>query len=155
VLFVDIRGFTALSEEKLAYDIVHILKPFLRGRPTRRSRRLEGGIDKFIGDGLMALFADPARPGLRLSRRDGAATAIERALVAVNRDLAPSSGRRCASPWGCTPAAWWSAASVPGGAARTVIGPAVTSRAGWRRSPRPAMRRRRFAPHGRSAPPST
>jgi adenylate cyclase len=58
VLFVDIRGFTALSEHKLAYDVVHILNRFFAAA-TLAVQDAGGRIDKFIGDGLMALFVDP------------------------------------------------------------------------------------------------
>jgi adenylate cyclase len=55
VLFVDIRGFTALSEGRLPYDVVFILNRYF----TAMGRAVEsagGRVDKFIGDGVMALF---------------------------------------------------------------------------------------------------
>jgi len=125
VLFVDIRGFTALSEEKLAYDIVHILNRFFAAANTA-VQEAGGRIDKFIGDGLMALFADPRGLDFACRAAMEAATAIERALVAVNRDLAAElraplriamglhAGRLVVGRIGAGEAA-----------ARTVIGPAV------------------------------
>ena len=87
VLFVDIRGFTRLSETKLAFDVVYILNTFFAeaGRAVEASG---GRIDKFIGDGLMAVFehagglADASRNALQ------AVTDIDAALRSVNRKLA-------------------------------------------------------------------
>ena len=86
VLFVDIRGFTRLSETKLAFDVVYILNAFF----TEAGRAVEasgGRVDKYIGDGLMALFehadglADATRNALR------AVAAIDASLAKVNRRL--------------------------------------------------------------------
>jgi len=86
VLFVDIRGFTALSERKLAYDIVHILNRFFAAA-NLAVQEAGGRIDKYIGDGLMAIFVDPR--GIDHSCRSAiaAASAIGRELATVNRDL--------------------------------------------------------------------
>jgi adenylate cyclase len=87
VLFVDIRGFTRLSETKLAFDVVYILNTFF----TEAGRAVEisgGRIDKYIGDGLMAVFehtdglADASRNALQ------AVAGIDVALRSVNRKLA-------------------------------------------------------------------
>jgi adenylate cyclase len=55
ILFVDIRGFTALSEGRLPYDVVFVLNRYFAamGRAVEASG---GRVDKFIGDGIMALF---------------------------------------------------------------------------------------------------
>ena len=62
VLFADLRGFTRLSEEKLPYDVVFILNRFFA--TMGEAVQAHGGhLDKFIGDGVMALFGvdgDPA-----------------------------------------------------------------------------------------------
>lgn len=55
VLFADIRGFTQLSEQRLPYDTVFILNRYF----SEMGHAIEsagGRIDKFIGDGIMALF---------------------------------------------------------------------------------------------------
>jgi adenylate cyclase len=63
VLFSDIRSFTPFAEARLAYDVVHILNRYfyLMGEAVLGRG---GRIDKYIGDGLMALFGvgknDPA-----------------------------------------------------------------------------------------------
>ena len=76
VLFCDIRGFTALSDRRLPYDIVFLLNRYfaLVGNAVEQSG---GRLDKFIGDGAMALF------GLEASRAD----ACRHALAAASAIL--------------------------------------------------------------------
>jgi adenylate cyclase len=55
ILFADIRGFTALSEGRLPYDVVFVLNRYFAA--IGRAVEVAGGrVDKFIGDGVMALF---------------------------------------------------------------------------------------------------
>jgi adenylate cyclase len=64
ILFSDIRSFTPFVETHLAYDVVHILNRYFR-QMGEAVLRHGGYIDKYIGDGLMALFGmesnDPAQ----------------------------------------------------------------------------------------------
>ena len=63
VLFSDLRDFTALSEGRLPYDVVFVLNRYF-GAMGRAIETAGGRVDKFIGDGIMALFGvegDPAR----------------------------------------------------------------------------------------------
>ncbi len=55
ILFADLRGFTTLSQDKLPYDVVFLLNRYFAamGMAIEESG---GRIDKFIGDGIMALF---------------------------------------------------------------------------------------------------
>lgn len=55
VLFCDIRGFTAISDSRLPYDTVFLLNRYFSvvGQAVERAG---GQMDKFIGDGAMALF---------------------------------------------------------------------------------------------------
>jgi adenylate cyclase len=55
ILFADIRGFTALAEGRLPYDVVFILNRYF-ATVGRAVESAGGRIDKFIGDGAMALF---------------------------------------------------------------------------------------------------
>jgi adenylate cyclase len=85
-MFIDLRGFTSLSENRLPYDVVYILNRFFAH--TGEAIVASGGtIDKYLGDGLIALFgqesepADAARAALR------AASAIDVGLDIVTREL--------------------------------------------------------------------
>lgn len=74
VMFVDIVDFTSFSEKNLPYDIVHALNRFFDATGGVIDRH-HGYIDKYLGDGVMALF------GLKDDGEDNACTgAIEAAL---------------------------------------------------------------------------
>ena len=55
VLFADLRGFTAIAEQKLPYDVVFLLNRYFAAMGSAINRA-GGHVDKFIGDGVMALF---------------------------------------------------------------------------------------------------
>ena len=55
IMFVDIRGFTALSEGRLPYDVVFVLNRYFAAMGLA-VEAAGGRVDKFIGDGVMALF---------------------------------------------------------------------------------------------------
>jgi len=61
VLFLDIRGFSKISEKSLPYDIVFILNSFF-DEITREIEAKNGYVDKFMGDGMMALFGLSSSP---------------------------------------------------------------------------------------------
>jgi adenylate cyclase len=66
ILFADIRGFTALAEGRLPYDVVFVLNRYFSAM-GRAIESAGGRVDKFIGDGVMALFGieSGARAGCR------------------------------------------------------------------------------------------
>ncbi|MBI3451655.1 MAG: adenylate/guanylate cyclase domain-containing protein [Rhodospirillales bacterium] len=55
IVFADLRGFTMLAERKLPYDLVFVLNRYFAGM-GRAIEAAGGQVDKFIGDGVMALF---------------------------------------------------------------------------------------------------
>lgn len=59
VLFVDIRGFTSLSESLEPEKIVEILNKYLT-LTTEAVSKNNGTLDKFIGDAAMAVFNSPS-----------------------------------------------------------------------------------------------
>lgn len=86
VMFVDLRGFTRMAHDRLPYDTVFILNEFF-GAVGAAIVENGGRIDKFIGDGLLAVFgqrgglAEGCRQALRTAR------AIDLALDEVNAKL--------------------------------------------------------------------
>ncbi len=55
ILFSDIRSFTSFSEKSLPYDIIHILNRYFEA--VGHCIDENGGyIDKYMGDGIMAIF---------------------------------------------------------------------------------------------------
>lgn len=74
VLFVDLRGFTAMSEKKSAREVVQVLNRYLE--VLVEAVVAHGGVvDKFIGDAVMAAFGAPVSQG------DDAFRAVQAALV--------------------------------------------------------------------------
>jgi adenylate cyclase len=55
VMFSDLRGFTTLSEHRLPYDTVFLLNEYFAGQEAV-IRKHGGRVDKYMGDGIMALF---------------------------------------------------------------------------------------------------
>ncbi|MEM7596367.1 MAG: adenylate/guanylate cyclase domain-containing protein [Pseudomonadota bacterium] len=86
ILFCDLRGFTKMSEGRLSYDVVFLLNQFL-GQMAVAIQDKGGFVDKFMGDGIMAIF------GMEGSVQDGALRAIDAAkamggvLDALNQSL--------------------------------------------------------------------
>lgn len=58
VLFVDIRGFTTMSESLPPEEVVRVLNQYL-SVTTRAVFQNEGTLDKFVGDATMAVFNAP------------------------------------------------------------------------------------------------
>jgi adenylate cyclase len=58
VLFADIRGFTSYSENREPHQVVEFLNDFLT-KMTRIIFDKNGTLDKYLGDGLMAIFGAP------------------------------------------------------------------------------------------------
>lgn len=87
ILFADLRGFTALSEHKLPYDVVFILNRYF----AAMGGAVEGAggrIDKFIGDGVMALFGVDGGIDAGCQAALAAARAMGERLAELNRALA-------------------------------------------------------------------
>jgi len=55
ILFADLRAFTRLAETKLPYDVVFLLNRYFAAM-GHAIEEAGGKVDKFIGDGIMALF---------------------------------------------------------------------------------------------------
>jgi adenylate cyclase len=60
VLFVDIRGFTSISEKIPAAEVVHWLNQYF-DRMSECIAKEKGLVNKFIGDAILAVFGAPVR----------------------------------------------------------------------------------------------
>ncbi|MFZ4650641.1 MAG: adenylate/guanylate cyclase domain-containing protein [Rubrivivax sp.] len=87
VMFVDLRGFTAFSEKRLPYDVVFILNRYFRSVGLA-VEGAGGRVDKFIGDGVMALFGLECEPARAAVQALMAARGIAGALAELNELLA-------------------------------------------------------------------
>ena len=87
VMFADIRGFTPRSADKAPEEVVELLNRFL-SLAVQAVEANGGWVNKFLGDGFMALFGTP------LPRDDHADAAVAaggdllRRLTGLNEDLA-------------------------------------------------------------------
>src|ERR671913_2148137 len=96
VLFCDLVGFTARSDQADPEDVGALLRPY-HARFRAEIERLGGTLDKFIGDGVMAVFGAPVaheddpEPAVRCAL--GMLTAIEELNLAhPSLDLAVRIG---------------------------------------------------------------
>jgi adenylate cyclase len=87
ILFADIRAFTQLSERKLPYDVVFLLNRYF-AEMGHAVEQAGGRIDKFIGDGVMALFGLDSGPAQGSREALAAARAMAERLQELNRALA-------------------------------------------------------------------
>jgi len=85
-LFSDIRGFTSMSERLTPQDVVQILNEYFADM-TPIVFEHQGLLDKFMGDGLMALFGVPYAGEDAASNAVIAAIEMQRRMVRVNEDL--------------------------------------------------------------------
>ena len=91
VLFSDIRSFTKYSEKKLPYDVVFVLNRYF----SEMGEAIEsagGRLDKFIGDGVMALFGIDGNIEQACRQSLIAARAMTRNLEKLNQSLASEIG---------------------------------------------------------------
>jgi class 3 adenylate cyclase/tetratricopeptide (TPR) repeat protein len=88
VLFVDVSGFTSLSE-RLDPEEVHGLMSRAFDLMLAEVHRYEGTVNQFLGDGIMALFGAPIAHEDHARRAVHAALGIGRALETYQTELAP------------------------------------------------------------------
>jgi adenylate cyclase len=87
VLFADLRAFTRMAEGRLPYDVVFVLNQYFKAMGEAIEGQ-GGRIDKFVGDGIMALFGLESGPGRACSQALAAARAMSAALDMLNHRLA-------------------------------------------------------------------
>ncbi|MGD9785060.1 MAG: adenylate/guanylate cyclase domain-containing protein [Hyphomicrobiaceae bacterium] len=127
ILFFDLRGYTALSEARLPYDVVFLLNGIFSA--VAGAIEAHGGrIDKYMGDGLMAAFGhdaplpDACRGALRATRE------IDRVLADYSERYRDEIGRTLACAMGLHAGALViGRIGAPGSATLTVIGRPVNA----------------------------
>jgi adenylate cyclase len=86
ILFADIRGFTSISEHAPPEKIVGLLNRYFSAM-TDIIFAHGGTLDKYLGDGLMALFGAPTTTPEDASNALNAAVAMQRRLLSINAEL--------------------------------------------------------------------
>ncbi len=86
VLFADIRGFTRISEHAQPEKIVGLLNRYFSAM-TDIIFAHGGTLDKYLGDGLMALFGAPSATPQDASNALNAAVAMQRRVMGINVEL--------------------------------------------------------------------
>jgi adenylate cyclase len=88
VLFSDVKGFTSLTERLSALDTAQLLREYFHEMTVALFEE-RGTLDKFMGDGLMAVFGAPvAQPDGALRAVRSAGRMLER-LAGLNARLPP------------------------------------------------------------------
>jgi len=86
VLFADIRGFTRLSEKAQPERVVQLLNHYFTAMSDVIFAH-GGTLDKYIGDGLMALFGAPTSTPDDACNAVAAAISMQRSMEPINRQL--------------------------------------------------------------------
>ncbi|GAB4241449.1 MAG: adenylate/guanylate cyclase domain-containing protein [Candidatus Methylacidiphilales bacterium] len=87
VMFVDIRDFTARTQDLLPAESVRILNLFLERMVEVVESRHHGMINKFLGDGFMALFGIDEGPACHAENAVATALDMVKELNGVNQEL--------------------------------------------------------------------
>ncbi|MEW5721178.1 MAG: adenylate/guanylate cyclase domain-containing protein, partial [Chloroflexota bacterium] len=93
VLFADMHGFTTLSEQVSPEELIKILNVYL-SLAAKTILKYEGTLDKFMGDGAMAMFNAPLPQADHAWRAACAALTLQREVTALAPKL-PLSQRLC------------------------------------------------------------
>lgn len=96
MLFSDIRSFTPFVEDHLPYDVVHILNRYFYSMGDAVLKH-EGIIDKYMGDGIMALFGTELDcPEKTCVNAVSAALEMQKSLQPLNQYLQKNFGHEFA-----------------------------------------------------------
>jgi adenylate cyclase len=86
VLFADVRGFTRIAEHAPPEQIVQMLNRYFSAM-TEIIFAHGGTLDKFLGDGLLALFGAPTATPDDATNAAQAAVAMQRRLLGLGEEL--------------------------------------------------------------------
>jgi len=84
VMFLDIRGFSRIAADKTPHEIMHYLNT-LFGELIDVVNTHRGIVNKFLGDGFMAVFGAPADDAEKIPHAYHAALAILERIETLNR----------------------------------------------------------------------
>jgi adenylate cyclase len=84
LLFADVRGFTTMAEKMKPREAVEVLNEFF-ARMTNVIFEHDGTLDKYLGDGLMALFGAPFALQNDAEAAVRAAMNMQKSLMELNR----------------------------------------------------------------------
>jgi adenylate cyclase len=87
VLFCDMRGFTSLAERLSPEDVVGVLNDFYTLMVDTTATN-DGIVDKFLGDGVMAIFGAPIVHEDHASRAGKTALAMQAGVAELSRKRA-------------------------------------------------------------------
>ncbi len=83
ILFADLRDFTSYSESRAPEDVLRFLDDYF-GRMTQVVQAHDGSVNKFIGDGLMALWGAPAPLAGHAAHAVKAALDMRKVMLEIN-----------------------------------------------------------------------
>ena len=86
MVFVDVRGFTSLSEKLSPGELARVMNGFYNAS-SGVVLRLDGTVDKFVGDQIMAFFGAPFEPRKHTARAVEAAREIVKATTKISNVL--------------------------------------------------------------------
>lgn len=86
VLFADIRGFTTISENMSAANLVDMLNTFFNPM-TEIIFKYTGTIDKYVGDMIMAFWGAPLNDRLHARHALNCALAMRKKIIAMQPEL--------------------------------------------------------------------
>jgi adenylate cyclase len=86
VLFGDLAGFTTFSERATPTDVAKVLDAYWSAAAPLITRRYQGEVEKFIGDGIAATFNSRGDQPDHATRAASAALALQKAFARIRRD---------------------------------------------------------------------
>jgi len=86
VLFGDLAGFTTFSERSAPADVANVLDAYWSAAAPLITRRYQGEIEKFIGDGIVATFNSRGDQPDHATRAASAALALQKTFARIRRD---------------------------------------------------------------------
>ena len=93
VLFADIRGFTSFSEKENPEKVVGLLNRYFSAMSEIIFAH-GGTLDKYIGDGLMAIFGAPSATREDAKNAVKTAVTMQKRLATLNKELESEGMRR-------------------------------------------------------------